>query len=514
MESDNNMVKNIKDLTKKAIIEDELKFPRPVMGMPSKKEEQSVHDFHKKIREKKHKLGIANEEADIMEEDMFVYPDEFKMGMKEEMEHAKTVDHDKETIKKIVLDHLREDPKYYSKLGTVMKAEEDETSDYLKSLSTRKMTPGWKPPAGPKPKTESDLPSERLSAEEDMPLKEKYFRKPESVKRQVTIPPTPREQALKSPRGLSGFILPKGKTLKDWASEVIDAFLAEEEERKPSPYAFSPYSKSEIKQHKEVVTKSPPRGPPMHRPPSPPMSKPLPKSDGPHTPKIKAAPVMSPKTQKLRQQFAVGKPKSQTVTTTPIKPSTIDIQDKPFAVKTPMEHKGEKDFGKEDYTTWQREKHEQSKRPLLQKIGEKLFGTPHMKAEEFNPAAGGKILAPVKAEEEGIMDKIKSTVKDLTSSPRPEPYVKPPPLTKKNVRQSFQHSHGASEEVFSDSKKISDEDVLNELHCFLRWMSDKGFKAETSDQFDQLMDQYKVEKFAEEAMPPAQFKAPEEKKDV
>ena len=44
---------------------------------------------------------------------------EFHMGMKEEQEHLDTVDGDQSKIKEIVLDHLTEDPEYYSKLKTV-----------------------------------------------------------------------------------------------------------------------------------------------------------------------------------------------------------------------------------------------------------------------------------------------------------------------------------------------------------------------------------------------------------
>lgn len=45
------------------------------------------------------------------------YLDQFMMGFKEEMEHAATVDNDPMKIGQIVIDHLREDPKYYTHLG-------------------------------------------------------------------------------------------------------------------------------------------------------------------------------------------------------------------------------------------------------------------------------------------------------------------------------------------------------------------------------------------------------------
>jgi hypothetical protein len=42
--------------------------------------------------------------------------------------------------------------------------------------------------------------------------------------------------------------------------------------------------------------------------------------------------------------------------------------------------------------------------------------------------------------EAGIMDGIKSTIKNLTSSPKPEPYVKPTPLTKSSIRKQVQRA--------------------------------------------------------------------------
>jgi hypothetical protein len=39
---------------------------------------------------------------------------EFKRGLKVEMEHADTVGGDMEKISEIVIDHLRENPRYYS----------------------------------------------------------------------------------------------------------------------------------------------------------------------------------------------------------------------------------------------------------------------------------------------------------------------------------------------------------------------------------------------------------------
>lgn len=43
--------------------------------------------------------------------------DQLLKGFKVEIEHAKTVGGNPEIIAKIVLDHLKEDPKYYEKLS-------------------------------------------------------------------------------------------------------------------------------------------------------------------------------------------------------------------------------------------------------------------------------------------------------------------------------------------------------------------------------------------------------------
>lgn len=51
----------------------------------------------------------------LSEED--VDPEQFKMGLKVESEHTK----DKDIATEIVLDHLAEDPKYYTKLATIEK---------------------------------------------------------------------------------------------------------------------------------------------------------------------------------------------------------------------------------------------------------------------------------------------------------------------------------------------------------------------------------------------------------
>jgi len=107
-----------------------------------------------------------------MDDDMLVYPEEFKMGMKEELEHTNVIGKDKEALKKIVLAHLKEDAHYYSKLSHAMKAEEEkrlspirrsmkgvphekETVRNLQTIKaeeeTERLTPHYKPSKPPKP---------------------------------------------------------------------------------------------------------------------------------------------------------------------------------------------------------------------------------------------------------------------------------------------------------------------------------------------------------------------------
>ncbi len=436
---------------------------------------------------------LAEEKKD---DDMLVYPEEFKMGMKEELEHTDVIGQDKEALKKIVLAHLKEDPKYYTKLSTVMKAEEEvhqkrmikQSPDYkmLPDLSIKKKMPSHLR-HGPV-KEDMGEGTGYIGEEEKEGLVDKIKSTIKDLTTSPKVAPYKKDPPLTKKNIRQNFQHQHG------ASEIIDDFLAEEEERKPSQYAFTPYSKKELKSQ-GVVTVAPPKGKPMQRPPSPPMSKPLPKSDDPHTPKVKAAPVMSPKTEQLRQQFAVGKPKSQTVTHAPIKPSTIDIQDKPLEVKKPMEHKGEEDRLIPHYKT-----------PVPKQPETKL--SPKDEIESFLH------LHQKKAEEDNAMDYVESLKKrksPLTSPKGPTPKTE---ADLPSERLSAQYLNKAGE-ALGEPKKAFDEDALNELYCFLRWMSDKGFKAEDGDKFEQYMDQYEVEQYgkkAEEAMPPAQFKAPEEKK--
>ena len=59
-----------------------------------------------------HRIGVDWDRIDIKE---------FRQGMQEELEHSSIPKGDLEMTGKIALDHLREDPKYYTKLARVMK---------------------------------------------------------------------------------------------------------------------------------------------------------------------------------------------------------------------------------------------------------------------------------------------------------------------------------------------------------------------------------------------------------
>ena len=61
-------------------------------------------------------------------------PVEFAAGMKEEQEHADTVGGSQAVIRRIVLDHLREDPKYYSHLKQIGKSEQVDSESPFRVL--------------------------------------------------------------------------------------------------------------------------------------------------------------------------------------------------------------------------------------------------------------------------------------------------------------------------------------------------------------------------------------------
>jgi hypothetical protein len=360
------------------------------------------------------------------DEDMLVYPDEFKKGMKEEMEHRDITGGDKDETRKIVTAHLREDPHYYTKLGTKMKSSDDDEEEVQKG------------PAGPidvsKGAPPGFIPRTHKKAEEELnPIGEQYKK-------------TTQSNIMSKPSG----------------------------------------------PQKKLST-----GPSTIRAPS--STKPLPAA--------------------ASSQYK--KPKMQT----------------PGDVFEVHEHADtERD---RDYTTWQREKHEEKSKPLLKRITEKLFGeeetTPGskplqtMKPSDKIKSRLGDIKSLTrqveriksKAEEDQTSDYLKS-VTERKSPKVPEKYdpglitPKHDVLPKHDVKRKSTGWAQEAEEELDMPQKEFDEDALNELYMFMDWMHGKGFKAEDGDAMEKYMDQYDVEKFskehAEEAMPPAEFKAPNERK--
>ena len=67
------------------------------------------------FEEEPHKTLVVGDEL-TQDEAPFTYK-QFLAGFKAEQEHLDSVDGDEETIIKIVIDHLKEDPEYYSKMG-------------------------------------------------------------------------------------------------------------------------------------------------------------------------------------------------------------------------------------------------------------------------------------------------------------------------------------------------------------------------------------------------------------
>lgn len=387
--------------------------------------------------------------------DMLVYPEEFKMGMKEEQEHSDVVGTDKEKIKKVVLAHLKEDNKYYSKLGTVMKAEEE-----------RRLSPVRRSMKG--------VPHEK-----------------DVIRHLQVIDPVKKK--------------------------------AEEEERKPSQYAFKPYTKQDI-QKQGVVTGLVRSMKPTSRPQSVPLKAVPPTSDIRSPSKKTPAPAtpkqMSPTTQKLRQQFVVGKPRM--VSKTPIKHSDISTVDAPLEKPKPMEHKGEEegvDTSSSKYTKLLKS----DPKMTSPKVGgpRKMIDRVNYQKAEESGIKGITNLSPTlldvktdkktpekplhevvktfwdeKADETSDYLKSLTTRKSLLNKPTGAPPKTETDLPSERLSASLLQK---AEEELGEGKKAFNEDALNELYCFLRWMSEKGFKAEDGDKFEQYMNQYDVEQFGKKA---------------
>ncbi len=253
--------------------------PREEVHLPTPKEEHDVKHFRKQLTGKVKGLGIpkkAEEESQIKwtpkspkpkpveplkqspkdeiesflhlhqkacEEcdDPLVFPDEYKMGMKEEQEHADVTGNDKEATKKIVLAHLAEDPHYYTKLGTVMKAEEEVQKD---TRLPKKLTKGLS--LGDKGIMRQ---SRKFEDKIGMTSPEKTM-----VRQKKNLPPMKAEEGERpaGPIDVSKGAPPGFEKKKDWGIPK----KAEEEERRQSPLRRSmkgvPHEKDVIR-HLQVI---------------------------------------------------------------------------------------------------------------------------------------------------------------------------------------------------------------------------------------------------------------------
>ena len=150
---------------------------------------------------------------------------------------------------------------------------------------------------------------------------------------------------------------------------------------------------------------------------------------------------------------------------------------------------------------------------------------------DYDPAAGGKIKAPISAAEEksedekciddfvaegGLGESIKSTLKDLTRSPK-APDTRPlPPLTKKNVISNTRR-HGASDQVKAEEALPSQKDI-GAYNTYAKGVSDKakkstGTTAQTGPMKikntaeEKSNDQKEIDKFVSEKREPGKFNA-------
>jgi len=177
-----------------------------------------------------------------------------------------------------------------------------------------------------------------------------------------------------------------------------------------------------------------------------------------------------------------------------------------------------------DYTEWNRQQHDKQSKPMIKRISEKLFGEEEIRGitntsptlldvkkdtpeKELHPTIKHfwDKSEPKKADETSDYIKGLEKRKPLPGAPvYPKKKVVPmqeAPLTAAQYVQK-------AEVELDEPKKAFDEDGLNELYMFMDWMHSKGLKADDGDKLEELMDQYEIKKFAEEAMPPAEFSAP------
>ena len=81
------------------------------MGSPSSSRNRT------EIRAKNMSISLRAFMAEMVGEDAIdSFLEQFEMGFYEELEHSATVEDDPVSIARIALDHLSEDPEYYTKL--------------------------------------------------------------------------------------------------------------------------------------------------------------------------------------------------------------------------------------------------------------------------------------------------------------------------------------------------------------------------------------------------------------
>ncbi len=229
-------------------------------GVPKKAEESTLTPHYKppKPKEPEHKLSPRDEIESFLhlhrkaseEDDPLVFPDEYKMGMKEEQEHADVTGNDKEATKKIVLAHLAEDPHYYTKLGTVMKAEEEVQKDTrLPKKLTKGLSLGDKGIMRQSRKFEDKI--GMTSPEKTMVRQKKNL--PPMKRQKKNLPPMKAEEGERpaGPIDVSKGAPPGFEKKKDWGIPK-----KAEEERRQSPLRRSmkgvPHEKDVIR-HLQVI---------------------------------------------------------------------------------------------------------------------------------------------------------------------------------------------------------------------------------------------------------------------
>jgi len=132
----NARIKFVSPLAKNRLNKNEMlnkpNYIRNVAPIPANQKDGEHQYYNPEVEEDKIPGGLAkgmslNDIAEKHNVDIEVLKKEFVKGVKTEMEHTT----DKEVAKEIALDHIFEDPKYYTKLATI---EEDWSDKYKRSI--------------------------------------------------------------------------------------------------------------------------------------------------------------------------------------------------------------------------------------------------------------------------------------------------------------------------------------------------------------------------------------------